>query len=49
MLAKNGDYHWVSARGMSVEQENGEPVYLAGFLNDISERKRVEQELLSHR
>ncbi|MBL1276332.1 MAG: diguanylate cyclase [Ectothiorhodospiraceae bacterium] len=49
MRAKTGDYHWVSARGVSVSHQGDEPVYLAGSLNDITDRKQVEQELQCHR
>ncbi|MBN4079216.1 diguanylate cyclase [Beggiatoa alba] len=49
MRAKNGDYHWVSAQGVSVVHEGSEPVYLAGTLNDITDRKQVEWELQRHR
>lgn len=43
--AENGTYLWALARGMAV-REGGRAVRMAGSQTDITERKRIEAELL---
>ncbi|WP_292363515.1 sensor domain-containing diguanylate cyclase, partial [Methylophaga sp. UBA1464] len=45
-LTKNGDYVWIRDVVHVVRKENGEVDSLAGFMFDISERKKTEQELI---
>jgi diguanylate cyclase (GGDEF)-like protein/PAS domain S-box-containing protein len=46
MLHKGGSYRWVLARGMAVRDTDGKATRLAGSLTDITERKKVEEQLL---
>ncbi|MCJ7533758.1 MAG: PAS domain S-box protein [Anaerolineales bacterium] len=41
-----GSIHWVAERGRAVYSEQGEPLWLDGVIFDITERKRLEQELI---
>lgn len=41
----DGEVRWISARGFPIRNENGESYRLAGIAEDITERKRVEEEL----
>jgi PAS domain S-box-containing protein len=43
---QNGDYRWYSASGEVTRDQNGQPLYLSGSITDISERRRVEEQLL---
>ncbi|HJV25244.1 MAG TPA: EAL domain-containing protein [Aromatoleum sp.] len=43
---KNGELYWSDLRISRVRAQRGEPPYLVGLMNDISERKRAEQALL---
>ncbi|MBN45582.1 MULTISPECIES: sensor domain-containing diguanylate cyclase [unclassified Methylophaga] len=45
-LTKNGDYVWIRDVVHVVRKENGEVDSLIGFMFDISERKKTEQELI---
>ena len=46
MLHKSGNYVWVRTRGkVLVRDEGGQPLRMAGFISNISERKQAEQEL----
>lgn len=43
---KNGQYMWILDRGMIVSRsESGKPLRMIGTYTDITERKRIEQEL----
>ncbi|MDA3890190.1 MAG: PAS domain S-box protein [Salinivirgaceae bacterium] len=47
MRAKNGHYTWVNDRGKIVQRnDKGEPTVLLGISQDISNRKKVEKELV---
>ncbi len=46
MRAKDGDYHWILARGLCVESdENNTPVRVIGNHTDITYRKNAEEKL----
>ncbi len=45
LRSKDGNPVWVSVSARMVCDENQRPLYLDGFLEDISERKRAEKEL----
>ena len=45
MLHRNGRVVWVHDESVIVRDESGVPVYTQGFWIDITERKRVEEEL----
>jgi PAS domain S-box-containing protein len=48
LLHKNGHWVWVLARGKVVERDGaGEPVRVMGITFDITERKRLEAQLLA--
>ena len=42
---RDGSYVWMLARGRAVFDDAGEPTRIAGSLTDISDRKRLENEL----
>ena len=44
-LCKDGSVVWAELSGSMVRDANGQPTYYIGVINDISERKRVQQEL----
>jgi diguanylate cyclase (GGDEF)-like protein/PAS domain S-box-containing protein len=47
IVRANGDICWVAERGSAVFDNDGNPVALEGIIQDISTRKRIEQELFS--
>lgn len=42
---KNDVYRWFSAGGQAVWDESGNPIRMAGSIRDISERRKMEQDL----
>ena len=42
---RDGEYCWVSCRGLVVQDDSGTPVRMAGSISDITERKEAEQQL----
>ncbi len=50
MRTKSGGWRWILSRGMMVERDaEGRPVRMVGTHSDITERKRVEEELQNSR
>lgn len=50
MLCNDGSYKWILDRGKVIEwTENGKPRRVIGTHTDITERKRVQEELTRHR
>ncbi len=45
-VRKNGEKFWASLSGRLVRDDGGKPLYIDGIVSDISDRKRVERELL---
>jgi PAS domain S-box-containing protein len=45
LRCKDGSYKWVLARGQAQWDESGQPVRMVGSHQDISDRKRVEEEV----
>jgi len=43
---KDGNYRWVLSRGICVRDSNEKPYRLVGAITDITERKKLEQQLL---
>ncbi|MCU0532782.1 MAG: PAS domain-containing protein [Hydrococcus sp. Prado102] len=48
ILHKDGTYRWISNEVNLVRDTNGNPIEIIGDLIDISERKRIEQELQNY-
>ncbi len=48
LLARSGFTRWFRDNASIVRDETGSPLYLEGVMMDISENKRVEEELLAH-
>jgi PAS domain S-box-containing protein len=44
-IVGHGETRWVAARGLAATGEDGRRVRFSGVISDITERKRVEQEL----
>jgi PAS domain S-box-containing protein len=42
---RDGSLRWIWIRGRTFEEENGQPRRMAGTVADISDRKRIEEEL----
>ena len=42
---RNGELRWVQTRGLAVRDHSGTPYRMAGSQRDITDRKRVEEEL----
>ncbi len=45
LRTKSGEYRWFLARGVAVTDDAGKPIRMAGSIQDITERRRVEQAL----
>jgi PAS domain S-box-containing protein len=45
LVMPDGNVHWVASRGHVTCDESGKPVRLLGIARDISQRKRVEEEI----
>jgi PAS domain S-box-containing protein len=45
IVRPDGSYLWIRDRGFSVRDETGRVMYVAGFAEDITERKRTEMAL----
>jgi len=45
IIDKNGKTHWVYAKGQTIFDEKGDPLYLDGTIFDDTERKTFEEEL----
>lgn len=43
MRHKDGTYHWVYTRGETMRDADGKPLYMAGAITDITERKLAEE------
>ncbi len=46
---RDGGYRWVGCRGVCVRDSGGRPYRMAGSMSDITERKKLEQQLLESR
>jgi PAS domain S-box-containing protein len=45
LLTKSGQYRWFRGRGQALWDENGNPIRIAGSIQDITERKQAEEAL----
>jgi PAS domain S-box-containing protein len=45
MLARDGRIVWVRDEAVVVRDEDGRPLFLQGFMHDVTERKQAEEEL----
>jgi diguanylate cyclase (GGDEF)-like protein/PAS domain S-box-containing protein len=45
VLCKDGSYRWMLTRGITVRGLDGKPCRIAGSQTDVTDRKRVEQQL----
>ncbi len=45
LQTKNGDHRWFHVRGKAVRNEAGQPVRMAGAIQDITERRRAKEEI----
>jgi diguanylate cyclase (GGDEF)-like protein/PAS domain S-box-containing protein len=49
ILHRDGGLRWVLERGRAAYGDDGAPVFLDGFIGDISEQKQIEQSLMEAR
>jgi len=47
LLTRNKEVRWVIEMGVAIHDENGEVEYLDGFIQDITERKKMELALIA--
>ncbi|WP_293126390.1 PAS domain S-box protein [Microcoleus sp. bin38.metabat.b11b12b14.051] len=45
MQKKSGEYIWLAVRGQALWDENGRPLRFAGSIRDVSDRKKVQEQL----
>jgi len=45
LLTKSGEYRWFRARAQAIWDENDNPIRIAGSIQDITERMRIENDL----
>lgn len=45
LRTKSGEYKWVRDRGMAIRNDSGNPIRMGGSIQDISERKMLEDQL----
>ena len=43
---RSGEYRWQNSRGQAVFGEDGKPIRMTGCIRDITDRKRMEHELI---
>src|SRR5579871_798858 len=46
LRTRSGEYRWYQVRGEVFRDENATPIRLAGFLTDITEARRMQEQLL---
>ncbi|MEX5213007.1 MAG: PAS domain-containing protein [Nitrospiraceae bacterium] len=46
LRTKQGEYRWFRARGQAIWDEVGRPIRISGSLTDVTERKRLEEQLI---
>lgn len=49
IIRKNGDERWLHQRNVLIIDGNGSPAAIEGIVTDITDRKRMEEELRMHR
>ena len=47
IVTRSGETRWVFEQGRAVYGDDGEPLFLEGFIGDVTERKRAEAEALA--
>ncbi len=49
IIHKNGGERWLHQRNVLIRDKNGSPVAIEGIVTDITDRKKMEEELTMHR